>query len=105
MGDDDPSGMGGPTGGELQELKSIKDFEDFINHSDASVIGAFMSEKIDDPNSKRPSDWNDEEDGEWEPPTIDNPPVASFKSISSSLYEYRFAYTTASTVLEKLKTK
>lgn len=29
--------------------------------------------KIVDPDSKKPSDWDDEEDGDWEPAMIDNP--------------------------------
>merc|ERR1719478_1756840 len=27
----------------------------------------------DDPDDKKPDDWDDEDDGEWEPPLIDNP--------------------------------
>ena len=30
-------------------------------------------EEIDDPDSKKPTDWNDEEDGEWEQEKIENP--------------------------------
>jgi len=29
--------------------------------------------RIPDPSAKKPDDWDDETDGEWEPPTIDNP--------------------------------
>lgn len=29
--------------------------------------------EIPDPDAKKPDDWDDEEDGEWEAPTIDNP--------------------------------
>merc|ERR1712045_1090445 len=29
--------------------------------------------KIKDPDAKKPEDWDDEMDGEWEPPMIDNP--------------------------------
>merc|ERR1712002_922397 len=29
--------------------------------------------KIKDPTAKKPEDWDDEEDGEWEPPMINNP--------------------------------
>merc|ERR1712039_843953 len=29
--------------------------------------------EIDDPEDKKPDDWDDEEDGEWEAPMIDNP--------------------------------
>lgn len=28
---------------------------------------------IPDPEAKKPEDWNDEDDGDWEPPTIPNP--------------------------------
>merc|ERR1712154_217681 len=30
-------------------------------------------EHIPDPEAKKPDDWDDEMDGEWEPPMIDNP--------------------------------
>lgn len=40
------------------------------------------SENIPDPDAKKPDDWDDEMDGEWEPPMITNPEykvgVASF---------------------------
>jgi len=32
-----------------------------------------VPEKIPDPDAKKPDDWSDEDDGEWEPPTIKNP--------------------------------
>jgi len=32
-----------------------------------------IPEKIPDPNASKPADWSDEDDGEWEPPTIKNP--------------------------------
>jgi len=35
-------------------------------------------EKVPDPNSKKPEDWNDEEDGKWEPPLISNPDCVKF---------------------------
>jgi calnexin len=28
---------------------------------------------VDDPEAEKPEDWDDEEDGEWEPAKIDNP--------------------------------
>merc|ERR1711863_190562 len=31
------------------------------------------AKKIKDPEAKKPEDWDDEMDGEWEPPQIDNP--------------------------------
>ena len=30
-------------------------------------------EHIADPDATKPEDWDDEMDGEWEPPMIDNP--------------------------------
>lgn len=30
-------------------------------------------ENIPDPDAKKPDDWDDEMDGEWEPPMITNP--------------------------------
>merc|ERR1712008_57193 len=32
-----------------------------------------FSPEIPDPEAKKPEDWDDEEDGEWEPPMVDNP--------------------------------
>merc|ERR1712061_724298 len=29
--------------------------------------------KMDDPEAEKPDDWDDQADGEWEPPLIDNP--------------------------------
>ena len=49
--------------------------------------------------------WDDEEDGEWSAPTIEHPVLESFKTISGSMYDYRFAFTSAPEVLEKLKCK
>ena len=31
------------------------------------------SQHIPDPDAKKPADWDDEMDGEWEPSSIDNP--------------------------------
>merc|ERR1719482_2663689 len=33
----------------------------------------FPKKMIDDPTDTKPTDWDDEDDGEWEPPLIDNP--------------------------------
>ena len=30
-------------------------------------------ETVADPEAKKPEDWDDDMDGEWEPPVIDNP--------------------------------
>lgn len=32
-----------------------------------------IPEEIADPEASKPDDWDDEDDGEWEPPMIDNP--------------------------------
>lgn len=32
-----------------------------------------MAETIPDPDAKKPDDWDDEMDGEWEPPMVTNP--------------------------------
>ena len=32
-----------------------------------------IPKEIPDPEATKPDDWEDEDDGEWEPPTIDNP--------------------------------
>lgn len=107
MGDEDDEdyGGGGGSSGELKELKTVEDFDQFLDDSDSSVIGAFLTEKMFDPKAVRPSDWDDDEDGEWEAPTIDNPQLVSFKSIASSEYGWRFGFTTAPALLEKMKSK
>ena len=50
-----------------------------------------MEEKrIVDANAKKPDDWDDEEDGEWEAPMIDNPDYKgewSVKRISNPAYK------------------
>lgn len=35
-------------------------------------------ENIPDPDAKKPDDWDDEMDGEWEPPMITNPDYKVF---------------------------
>lgn len=35
---------------------------------------------IPDPEAKKPEDWDDEIDGEWEPPMIDNPEYKVMKN-------------------------
>ena len=32
-----------------------------------------VAENIPDPDAKKPDDWDDEMDGEWEPPMVTNP--------------------------------
>lgn len=50
-----------------------------------------MEEKrIVDANAKKPDDWDDEEDGEWEAPMIDNPDYKgewAVKRISNPAYK------------------
>merc|ERR1712086_582040 len=36
-------------------------------------MGDDQPEEIPDPNAKKPEDWDEEDDGEWEAPMIDNP--------------------------------
>merc|ERR1712178_5296 len=46
--------------------------------------------KISDPEAKKPEDWDDEEDGEWEPPMKDNPDFKGewfVKRISNPAYK------------------
>lgn len=103
-GDGDYGGHGGG-GGELKELSSVEDFEQFINHTDASIVFACTAEKLKDPKAVKPEQWDDDEDGDWDAPTIDNPSLVTYKAIAGSEYGYRFAWSTASTVLERLKSK
>mmetsp|Transcript_61375 Transcript_61375/g.102151 ORF Transcript_61375/g.102151 Transcript_61375/m.102151 type:complete len:349 (+) Transcript_61375:81-1127(+) len=92
-------------GEELQELYSLSDFEAFIDNADASVIAAFTAKEITDPKAVIPEGWDEEEDGEWEPETIEHPELSTFKKISTNVYGYRYAYTTEPEVLAKLKSK
>merc|ERR1712146_592407 len=50
------------------DIKEIPDPEDVKPEGYDDV-----PEKIADPEAEKPDDWDDEDDGEWEPPTIDNP--------------------------------
>merc|ERR1711935_278336 len=46
--------------------------------------------EIKDPEDKKPEDWDDEEDGEWEAPMIDNPAYKgdwSVKRIENPAYQ------------------
>lgn len=108
-GGDDDYGEGGgespPASGSVQEISSVEEFESFIDDADASVIGAFAAKEVKDPEAKLPEGWDTEEDGEWEAPTIENPAVTSFNSITGSAYNYRFAITYEPAVLAVLKQK
>lgn len=99
-GDENP-----PPSGAVEELTSVEQFEAFIDNADASVIGAFAAKEVKDPEAKIPEGWDADEDGEWEAPTIENPAVTSFNSITSSAYGYRFAITYEPAVLAVLKQK
>lgn len=99
-GDEGPAQNGAPV-----ELSTVADFDEFLNDADASVIGAFTAPTIVDPSAVTPEGWDEDEDGKWEPPMIDNPAMTSFNEISSSLFGYRFAYTVTTEVLEHLKSK
>merc|ERR1712232_967246 len=49
-----------------------------------------MGKRIVDPEAKKPDDWDDEEDGEWEAPMKDNPAYKgdwSVKRISNPAYK------------------
>merc|ERR1719217_745642 len=94
-----------PPPADLQELASVEEFDEFIDNADASVIGAFTAKEMKDPYASMPSDWDEEEDGPWEAPTVENPALASLKSISGSMYGFRFAYSLEAEVLAKMKAK
>ena len=49
--------------------------------------------------------WDEDEDGQWESPKIENPTFTSLKEMSSSLSDYRWAYSSTPEVLAKLKSK
>jgi len=84
---------------------TVEDFDEFIDDVDSSVIAAFQEKEIIDPKAVKPEGWDDDEDGEWSAPTIENPVLTAFNSVSGANYGYRFAYTTAPEVLAKLKCK
>ena len=55
------------------------------------MIG-WKSKRIVDEKAKKPDDWDDEEDGEWEAPMIDNPEYKgewTVKRISNPAYQGR----------------
>jgi len=104
-GGDEDGSQNPPPSGAVDELTSVEQFEAFIDNADASVIGAFAAKEVKDPEAKIPEGWDADEDGEWEAPTIENPAVTSFNSITSSAYGYRFAVTYEPAVLAVLKQK
>jgi len=101
-GDEEPPP---PPPADTTELTSVEEFEAFIDDADASVIAVFTAKEMKDPEAVMPSDWDEDEDGPWEAPTVENPALTSFNSISSSMYGWRFAYTMEPEVLAKLKAK
>lgn len=94
-----------PPPGQVEELLTVEDFEAFLDNDDASVIAAFQQKEIVDPNAVMPEGWDEDEDGPWEAPAIEHPTLTSFNAISGSTYGFRYAYTTASEVLAKIKCK
>jgi len=69
---------------ELLEPKEISDPEDkkpedwvdsamMDDPEDKKPEDWVTEQKVVDPEAKKPDDWDDDEDGEWEAPTIDNP--------------------------------
>merc|ERR1711920_643553 len=50
-------------------------FFDLESKAKGSLVDGwdFPKPTIDDPDATKPEDWDDEDDGEWEPPLIDNP--------------------------------
>ena len=89
----------------VKELTTVDDFEAFLDDQDASVIGAFATKEMADPSAVKPDGWDDDEDGEWYAPTVENPQYASFKTIAAQNSGYRFACTFSDEVLRKLKQK
>ena len=83
------------------ELKTLDDFEEPT--IPRSVAAAFTAKEVIDPSAKMPADWDAEEDGDWAAPMIENPALTTFNKMVSSMYNYRFAYTSAPELLEKFK--
>jgi hypothetical protein len=102
---DEDHGSEGTDSGGQKELLTAADFDEFLDDADASVIAAFSVKEMPDPTATKPEGWDDDEDGAWSAPTIENPQFEAFKSIAASAYGYRYAYTFAPEVLEKLKQK
>ena len=71
-GETHEGGGEGEGGGEEEEGKggsSKADIEGGASQEGAADIPALIA----DPDATKPEDWDDEDDGEWEPPLIDNP--------------------------------
>jgi len=104
-GDEGEGGGGAPEAGATRELLSVADFEAFLDDTDASVVGTFTVKRMPDPEATVPEGWDEDEDGPWAAPEIDNPALTAFNSITSALYGYRFAFTTEPEVLAHMKAK
>ena len=104
-GGDEGGGEAPPAAGDAKELLTVDDFDAFLDDNDASVVGAFTSKDMPDPDAVKPEGWDDEEDGEWSPEVIQNPSLTAFNAITTETYGYRWAYTSAPDVLAKLKAK
>jgi len=105
---DDSGGYGGgepPPAGGTTELTSVEEFEEFLDNNDASVVGAFAASEIVDPAASMPEGWDEDEDGAWAPPMIENPILSGFKAVADAVPGYRYALTSAPEVLERLKSK
>ena len=108
-GGEDGGDYGGeepPPPGSSTQLTSVEQMESFLDDPDSALIGTFTAEEIIDPSAKQPDGWDDEEDGEWVAPTVPNPDLVSFKSVTGMLSGgYRVAYTVDSAVMAALKAK
>ena len=105
-GEDDEGGGDGASAPEMSELTSVEEFESFIDFADdASVVAGFHATTIPDPSAKIPDGWDEEEDGEWQPPMIENPTYTTYSAAKQRAYKFRFGYTTNPDVLALLKQK
>merc|ERR1712043_135572 len=59
----------------LEDARKLKNFE-----APEGVVA-----EIVDPNSQRPDDWDDEEDGEWEPRRIPNPELKDIEKLLADI--------------------
>jgi hypothetical protein len=58
--------------------------------------------QIPDPKATKPEDWSDEDDGEWEPPMIDNP---EFKVCSAAYCADAVVHTPCSRPLARCRAR
>ena len=104
-GDMEGGGMGGMGGG-IAELASVEEFEQFLDDSDASVVAAISAKMVKDPTATMPDMWDEDEDGEWSAPEIENPMLTELTALATgALSQYRLAYSSDAGVLAKLKAK